>query len=214
MGKVSSSTNSAVSIGRYAAHPANARNGTVYYNTTDNRFYKRENNAWVLDLSPQDLSTYYTKTEIDNLLAGKANTVHTHTQDQVVGLVTALASKDLVVYHGTTTRANNKTVIYTNSATTDANGQVVFQLTTNGTSTGVAIMDSFNSVSSIAYDGSNNPVQAPHSFAFGWSNSNRTLTLKVTRGVSQSILLGGTINTAQFVGAGVTVQVTVVGTKV
>lgn len=63
----------AIQLGSFASPPTPVENGTIYYNTTFNRFFKYENNAWTGDVSDTDLLNYYTQTQIDAFLALKAN---------------------------------------------------------------------------------------------------------------------------------------------
>lgn len=64
----------------------------------DNRFDAVEGDVTTLQTDKADKSTTYTKTEVDNALAGKANTSHTHTVSQITN-AGALASKDTVNYN-------------------------------------------------------------------------------------------------------------------
>lgn len=64
----------------------------------DNRFDTVEGDVTTLQADKADKSTTYTKTEVDNALAGKANTSHTHTVSQITN-AGALASKDTVNYN-------------------------------------------------------------------------------------------------------------------
>lgn len=64
----------------------------------DNRFDAVEGDVTTLQTDKADKSTTYTKMEVDNALAGKANTSHTHTVSQITN-AGALASKDTVNYN-------------------------------------------------------------------------------------------------------------------
>lgn len=95
----------------------------------------------------------------------------------------------------------------------DFNGELVCHLTSDGTSGGSALCASYKAVGVIGFDSSGNALQAPHGFGKGWTNSNKTLTVKATRGTSTGVLIGGTVNSAQFVGSGYTLEVTIVCVK-
>jgi len=64
----------------------------------NNRFDAVEGDVTTLQTGKADKSTTYTKTEVDNALAGKANTSHTHIISQITN-AGALASKDTVNYN-------------------------------------------------------------------------------------------------------------------
>lgn len=115
------------------------------------------------------------------------------------------------VWVGTTQYNLGQIRMYAGSGTTDANGRATFNLTTTGLSGGAALFTSVANITAISFDGSGNPLQAP--LCFVESASATQIIIRCVRGVSQGILIGGTINTLQYVGAGYTVQLSAMGLK-
>lgn len=112
----------------------------------DNRFDAVEGDVTTLQADKADKSTTYTKTEVDNALAGKANTSHTHTVSQITN-AGALASKDTVNYNTDVTNkptlgtlAGKNTVDYvtevTNKPTIPTVGNGTITITQGGVSKG------------------------------------------------------------------------------
>ena len=112
----------------------------------DNRFDAVEGDVTTLQTDKADKSTTYTKTEVDNALAGKANTSHTHTVSQITN-AGALASKDTVNYNTDVTNkptlgtlAGKNTVDYvtevTNKPTIPTVGNGTITITQGGVSKG------------------------------------------------------------------------------
>lgn len=114
-------------------------------------------------------------------------------------------------WHSTTQYNASQLRVYTNSGSTDANGKYTVYLTENGLVGGTALFSSVLNIDAIGFDGSGDPLQAP--LCFVESINGVTLTIRAVRGVSQGILIGGTINTLQYVGSGYTIHVKVIGVK-
>ena len=114
-------------------------------------------------------------------------------------------------WHGTTQYTSSQVRKYTNTTTTDGNGRVTFQLTQSGVGGGTALFSSILSAQAIAIDGSGNAIQAVNMFIE--SISATQVVFRGTRGTSVGVLVGGTIISAQFAGAGYTVYVEVTGVK-
>ena len=67
--------------------------GTLLFATDTKKIYLDKDSSRIEMSSVDDLSGYVTKEQLTTALNGKANTTHTHTQDQVTGLKNALAGK-------------------------------------------------------------------------------------------------------------------------
>lgn len=67
--------------------------GTLLFATDTKKIYLDKDSSRIEMSSVDDLSDYVTKEQLTTALNGKANTTHTHTQDQVIGLKDALAGK-------------------------------------------------------------------------------------------------------------------------
>lgn len=100
------------------------------------------------------------------------------------------------------------------TGTTDANGEVVLHLTHDGTSGGNALFNTSDVpyIGVTAFANTSDPLVVPHAAGKVWSNGNKTVTIKVTKGTSTSVLIGGTVNSAQ-VAASVTVDLVAIGLK-
>lgn len=98
---------------------------------------------------------------------------------------------------------------WSNTATTDANGRATFNLTQNALSGGTALFTSLLSYSAIGIDGSGTPIQAP--LFFVESVSATQIVFRGVRGTSTGVLIGGTIVSAQYVGAGYSCVATALG---
>ena len=67
--------------------------GTLLFATDTKKIYLDKDSSRIEMSSVDDLGNYVTKEQLTTALNGKANTTHTHTQDQVTGLKDALAGK-------------------------------------------------------------------------------------------------------------------------
>lgn len=67
--------------------------GTLLFATDTKKIYLDKDSSRIEMSSVDDLSGYVTKEQLTTALNGKANTTHTHTQDQITGLKDALAGK-------------------------------------------------------------------------------------------------------------------------
>lgn len=98
---------------------------------------------------------------------------------------------------------------FTHVGTTDANGRVTVQLTQNGLVGGTALFTSVLTANSIGLDGSGNAIQAINMFIE--SISTTQIVFRAVRGTSVGVLIGGTIISMQFAGAGYTVYSEITG---
>lgn len=114
-------------------------------------------------------------------------------------------------WHGTTQYNASQLRKYTNSAATDANGRVTFNLTQNGLGGGTALFSSILSISAIAVDNSNNAIQVP--LPSVQSLSATQAIIRCVDGTSTGVLIGGTVTSMQYTGAGYTVYVEITGVK-
>lgn len=147
-----------------------------------------------------------TKNSSDSFLLSRGNHTGTQNISTISGLQSSLDSK--MINLGSANQA-----VKTYSGTTDSNGNVVFNLTSDNTSSGSALFSSISAAIPTSYDGSGVATQAPNAFNVSWTNSGKTLTVRVNRGTSTSVLIGGTIHSDQFAGAGYFVELIVIGTK-
>lgn len=67
--KITQKLDQALTLGSLTSAPSNPENGTMYYNSTDNVIYFRENDVWQVKVNLSALANYYTKAEIDNIIA-------------------------------------------------------------------------------------------------------------------------------------------------
>lgn len=67
--------------------------GTLLFATDTKKIYLDKDSSRIEMSSVDDLGNYVTKEQLTTALNGKANTTHTHTQDQITGLKDALAGK-------------------------------------------------------------------------------------------------------------------------
>ena len=114
-------------------------------------------------------------------------------------------------WHGTTQYTANQVRKYTNVGTTDANGRVTLQLTQTGLAGGAALFTTILSAQAIGLDGSAVAIQAINMFIE--SVTATQIVFRATRGTSVGVLVGGTILSTQFAGAGYTVYAEVTGVK-
>ena len=151
---------------------------------------------------------------------GSGNAVGTFTVDAQGRLTTATNVNILKPYsdhwhnnasNTVTSYSNNEVRMLTDVSTTDANGRVTIQLTQNGISGGTALFSTILSASAIVVDGSGTAIQKP--FAVIESITATAVTFRCIRGTSTGVLLGGTVISAQFAGAGYTVYSTITGLK-
>lgn len=112
-------------------------------------------------------------------------------------------------WHGTTQYNNTQLRRYTNSGTTDANGRVTFQLTQTGIAGGTALFTALLSAQAMGVDGSGTAIQGV--FFITESLSATAITFRAIRGTSTGVLIGGTVVSAQFAGAGYTTYTDIVG---
>lgn len=133
-------------------------------------------------------------------------------QGQITSASTVSMDKLYDHWHGTTQYTASQLRQYTNSATTDTNGRVTFNLTTNGLTTGgTALFSSILTAQATGSDGSGNPLQGI--FMILESVSGSTYVFRAVRGLSTSIVLGGTATPLQYAGSGYTVNVHIIGAK-
>lgn len=98
--RVIQKSSQAISLGSLTAHPANPVDGTLYYNSTDNVIYFRENGVWDAKVNVSELLNYYTKTEIDAIVnalttddieEGTTNLYFTVTRARTASVVNSMA---------------------------------------------------------------------------------------------------------------------------
>ena len=114
-------------------------------------------------------------------------------------------------YNGTTRYNNQQLRAFSGTGTTDANGRITFNLTTTGISGGTALFTSILTANAIGLDASGSPIQAPQFFIE--SISATQVVFRAVRGTSTGVLIGGTVVSAQYVGAGYTAWVQIIGVK-
>lgn len=155
-------------------------------------------------------------------LAAKADVSHSHIQSDVTNLVTSLAGKANLSHNHSISELTdlaaelNKYVLGEGylakvyRVTLDSNSEALIHLTADGTSGGAALFNTTTvpSVTGLGF-GAVSAVNAPNVYATAWSNGNKSVTVKGTKGVTL-IALGAT---AQLSGSGVVVDVVVIGPK-
>lgn len=114
-------------------------------------------------------------------------------------------------YHGTTRYNATQLRKYSNIGTSDSNGRVTFQLTTTGIAGGTALFTQVLSASPVVLDGSGTAIQG--CFAVIETISATAITYRLIRGTSTGVLLGGTVVSAQFAGAGYSLYVEITGVR-
>ena len=114
-------------------------------------------------------------------------------------------------WQGTTQYQTQALRRYTNSGVTDANGRVTFNLTTTGLAGGTALFTSVLSPQAIGVDGSGVAIQAINIFIESLTATQ--IVFRASRGTSVGVLIGGTILSAQFAGAGYTIFADIVGVR-
>lgn len=114
-------------------------------------------------------------------------------------------------WNGTTQYNGSQLRKYTNTLTTDANGRITLALTQTGIAGGTALFTSLLSIQATGQTASTDPLQAP--LFFVESATATQVVIRGVRGTSTSVLIGGTINSAQYVGSGITARVEITGVK-
>lgn len=176
--------------------------------------------------SKSPISHSHLESDITSLttdLAAKAALTHSHPESDITNLISDLAGKvalshthlvadiasDFVDATSGTAIAKNGAFVATAKATA-VTGNVVFQFTTNGLSSGTAIFPNgpfSNSEIFRAEDGTN-----PAAFGVAvWSNSNKTLTVPMNRVGTAVTLLGISVLGATIAANGTVVYATVWG---
>lgn len=138
--------------------------------------------------------------------------ITTDAQGRVSSVTPTTIDKLYDHWHGTTQYNASQLRKYTNIVNTDANGRVTVNLTQNGNVGGVALFTTLLSVLATGDSPSNSdPLQAPSFFIE--STTTTQVVFRGVRGVSQGILLGGTVNTMRYVGSGIPVYIEITGVK-
>lgn len=114
-------------------------------------------------------------------------------------------------WHGTTSYNSSQIRKYTNSGVTDSSGRVTFNLTQNGAVGGIALFNSILNAQGMGVDGSGVAIQAINVFVE--SISATQVVFRAIRGTSVGVLIGGTIISTQFAGAGYTIYGEITGVK-
>lgn len=165
-----------------------------------------------VDVNGTVRSTYFigNGSQVTNIASGNINGLATvATSGSYNDLSNKPSINGLQIYDGTTLRNNG--ISYVSSATVSS-GVAVFQLTTDGTSTGTAIFP--NSV--LTKSASPTPNDATAVFGYSWvfTNSNKTLTVTVNKSTPTGViaLLGISILGAPVAAAnGTVVNITLLG---
>lgn len=145
---------------------------------------------------------------------GSSSQIPTYTvnaQGQLVTAANVTVDKLYDHWHNTTQYNASQLRVYTSSGTTDANGRVTFNMTTTGLSGGPALFSTVLNVEAIGVNNSGTAIQVP--VASIQSVTATQCILRFIRGTSTGILIGGTVISAQYVGAGYTVYVKIIGVK-
>lgn len=146
---------------------------------------------------------------------GSANTapvITVNAQGQVTAASNVVISAPYADhYNGTTQYAAEQLRVFSGTGTTDANGRLTFQLTTTGAAGGTALFTSVLTANAIGLDASGSAIQAPQFFIE--SISATQVVFRAIRGTSTGVLIGGTVVSAQYAGAGYTAWVQIIGVK-
>lgn len=138
--------------------------------------------------------------------------VTTDTQGRVASIAPVTVDKLYDHWHGTTQYNASQLRKYTNILNTDAQGRVTVILTETGSGGGPALFASLLSVQACGDSPSNSdPLQAP--FFFIETISATQVVFRGARGVSRGILIGGTVNTIQYVGSNIPCYIEITGVK-
>lgn len=112
-------------------------------------------------------------------------------------------------WHGTTQYNNSQLRTWSGTGTTDANGRVTFHFTENGLAGGVPLFTTILNASAIAVDNSGSATQVP--LPSIQSLNSTQVIFRFVDGTVTGVLIGGTITSMQYVGAGYTVYATAIG---
>lgn len=112
-------------------------------------------------------------------------------------------------WNGTTQYNNSQLRSWTATGTTDANGRVTFNFTQNGLAGGTPLFTTILYANAIAVDNSGNPIQVPLSSI--QSITNTQVIFRFVDGTSTGVLIGGTVVSMQYTGAGYTVYANALG---
>jgi hypothetical protein len=114
-------------------------------------------------------------------------------------------------YSGTTQVTAPNLRLFATTGTTDANGRITVNLTTTGLVGGPALFTTVLYANCMGVDNSNNPLQVP--LGSLQSVSATQVVFRFVDGTSTGIIIGGTVNSMQYTGAGYTAYIQVVGIK-
>jgi hypothetical protein len=177
---------------------------------------KQPTNANLTSLAANTTPGYLVETSTGNITSRTitaATTGITVTNGSGVAGNTVIGSTDpyLDHWHGTTQYQTQALRRYTNVGTTDANGRVTVNLTQSGLAGGTALFSTILSAQAIGLDGSTVAIQAINMFIESMSTTQ--IVFRATRGTSVGVLIGGTILSVQYAGAGYTVLCEIVGVR-
>lgn len=136
--------------------------------------------------------------DLYNNWAAKAS--HTHAQSDITGLVSDLSNRVL-------SAAGMR--MYAASGTSDSSSVVTINLTSDGTSTGAALFSGTPFVVASGVDSTGSPIASPNVSSYQWSNSNKTVSFKCSKGTTL-LALG---NTVVGTGAGAVINIIAFGAK-
>lgn len=112
-------------------------------------------------------------------------------------------------WNGATQYNNSQLRTWSSTGTTDANGRVTFNLTQTGLVGGTALFTSILNAGAIALYAGGSAIESP--LAFIESISATQIVFRFVDGTSTGVLIGGTVVSMQYTGAGVTVYAHAMG---
>lgn len=145
---------------------------------------------------------------------GSSSLIPTFTKDtkgRVTNVVNVSVDKLYDHWNGTTQYRDSQLRRYTTVGTTNSSGRVTVNLTTTGLVGGPALFSQIFNPSAIGVDNSNVAIQSINMFIE--SISATQVVFRATRGTSVGVLLGGTVVSTQFAGAGHIVYIEITGVK-
>lgn len=108
---------------------------------------------------------------------------HSHAQSDITGLSTDLANR---IFSASGMR------LYGATGTSDSSSVVTIHLTDTGLSTGAALFTGVPIVVCSGQDFTGTPIASPNASEYQWSNSNKTVSFKISKGTTL-LALGNTV---------------------